>query len=96
MWKKCVKQPSQNTSLLVVKDRHLLRVSRNIILKELRSKELYSLLISAINHLPTSQKYFYNLLPHIGLPWKETYLTADKVTASYVASIIQLFIMCFV
>ena len=82
MWKKCIKQASENTSLLVVKDHRLRRGSRIIILKELRSQELYSLLISAINHLPTSQKYFYNLFPHIELPWKETYLTARKVTAN--------------
>ena len=48
----------ENTSLLVVKDHYLLRGSRIIILEKLSSKELYSLLISAINHQPTLQKYF--------------------------------------
>ena len=50
MWKKSIKQTSENTSLLVVKDHHLLRGSRIIIVEKLSSKELYSLLISAIDH----------------------------------------------
>ena len=81
-WKKCIKQTSENTSFLVVKDHHLLRGSRIIILEKLNSKELYSLLISAIEHQPTSQKYFDNLFPNIELPWKEIYLTARKATAN--------------
>ena len=71
MWKKCIKQTSENNSLLVVKDHHLLRGSRIIILEKLSSKKLYSLLISAIEHQSTSQKYFDNLFPNIELPWKE-------------------------
>ena len=82
MWKKCIKQTSENTSLLVVKDHHLLRDSRIIIPEKLHSKELYSLLISAIEHQPTSQKYFDNLFPNIELSWKEIYLTARKATAN--------------
>ena len=70
MWKKCIKQTSENTSFFAVKDRHLLTGSRIIILEKLSSKELYSLLISAIEHHPTSQKYFDNLIPNIELPWK--------------------------
>ena len=65
MWKKCIKETSENTSLLVVKDHHLLRGSRITILEKLSSKELYSLLISAIEHHPTSQKYFDNLFPNV-------------------------------
>ena len=82
MWKKCIKQASENTSFGVVKDHHLLRGSRIIILEKLNSKELYSLLISAVEHQPTSQKYFDNLFPNIELPWKEIYLTGRKVTAN--------------
>ena len=82
MWKKCIKQTSENTSLQVVKDHHLFRGSRIIILEKLSSKELYSLLISTIEHQPTSQKYFDNLFPNIELSWKEIYLTARKVTAN--------------
>ena len=82
MWKKCIKQTSENTSFLVVKDRHLLRGSRITILEKLNSKELYSLLISAIEPQPTSQKYLDNLFPNIELPWKEIYLTARKATAN--------------
>ena len=80
--KKCIKQTSENTSLLVVKDHHLLRGWRSIVLEKLSYKELYSLLISAIEHPPTSQKYFDNLFPNIELPWKEIYLTARKATAN--------------
>ena len=82
MWKKCIKQASENTGLLVVKDHHLLRGSRIIILEKLSSKELYSLLISVIDHQPTSQKYFDNLFPNVKLPWKEIYLTARKATSN--------------
>ena len=54
-----------------------------IILKKLSSKQLYSLLISAIDHhQATSQKYFDNLFPDIKLPWKKFYLTAHKVAAN--------------
>ena len=77
-----MKQISQNTSLLVVKDHHLLRSSRNIILEKLSSTELYSLLISAMDHQPTSQKCFDNLFPNIVLPWKQIYLTAHETTAN--------------
>ena len=81
MWQKCIKT-SENTSLLFVKDHHLLRGLRIIILEKLSSKELYSLLISAIDHQPTSQKYFDNLFPNAELPWKEIYLTVVKATAN--------------
>ena len=82
MWKKCIKQTSENTSLLIVKDHHLLRGSRIIILEKLSSNELYSLLISAINNQPTSQKYFDNLFSNVELPWKEIYVNAHKATAN--------------
>ena len=82
MWRECIKEVSENTSLLVVKDHHLFRGLRIIILEKLSSKELYSLLISAINHQPTSQKYFDNLFSNVELPWKEIYLNARKATAN--------------
>ena len=68
--------------MLVVRDHRLLRSSRIIILEKLNSKELYSLLISAINHQPTSEKYFDNLFSKVELPWKEIYLNARKATAN--------------
>ena len=68
--------------MFVVKDHHLLRGSRIIILENLSSKELYSLLISAINHQPISEKYFNNLFSNVELPWKEIYLNARKTTAN--------------
>ena len=79
---KCIRQTSENTSLLVVENHHLLRGSRIITLEKLSSKELYSLLVSAINHQPTSQKYFDNLFPNIELPRKEIYLIVYKVTTN--------------
>ena len=60
-----------NKQVTVVKDHHLLRGLRIIILEKLSSKELYSLLISAINHQPISQKYFDNLFSNVELPWRE-------------------------
>ena len=82
MWKKCIKQASENTSLLVAKDHHLLRGSTIIILEKLSSKQLYSLLISAVDHQPPSEKYFDNLFPNTELTWEEIYLTARKATAN--------------
>ena len=70
MWRKCIKQTSENTSFLVVKDHHLLRGSRTIILEKLSSKELYSLLISAIDHQAVLQKYldiiYFLILNYLG------------------------------
>ena len=40
------------------------------------------MLISAIEHQPTSQKYFDKLFPNIELPWKEIYVTARKATVN--------------
>ena len=37
MWKKCIKEVSENASLMVVKDHHLLRGSTVIILEKLSS-----------------------------------------------------------
>ena len=82
MWQKCIKQTSENTSLLFFKDYHLLRGLRIIILEKLSSKELYSLLISAINHQSTSQKYFDDLFSNVELTWKEVYLNARKATGN--------------
>ena len=81
MWKKCIKQTSENTSLLVIKD-HLLRGLRIIILEKLTFKELYSMLVSAIHHQPTSEKYFDNLFSNFKLPWKKIYLTSRNATAN--------------
>ena len=77
-----VEKNVSNKQITVVKDHHLLRGLRIIILEKLSSKELYSLLISAIDHQPTSQKYFDNLFPNAELPWKEIYLTVVKATAN--------------
>ena len=38
MWKKCIKETLENTSLLVAKDHHLLRGLRIIVVEELNSK----------------------------------------------------------
>ena len=82
MWKKCIKQTSANTSFQVVKDHHLLRGSRIIIVEKLSPKELYSLPIFAIDHQPTLQRYFDNLFSNIELPWREIYLNVHKVAAN--------------
>ena len=82
IWKKCTKQTSENITLLVVKDHHLLTGSRIIILEKISSKELYSFLISAKDHQLISQKYFDNLFPNTEVPWKEIFLIARKATAN--------------
>ena len=40
------------------------------------------MLISAIDHQSTLQKYFDNLFPDLEPPWKEIYLTARKAPAN--------------
>ena len=40
------------------------------------------MLISAIEHQPTSQNYFDNLFPNIELTWKKICLNAGKATAN--------------
>ena len=82
MWKNVSKKHQKKTSLLVVKDNHFLMGLRIIILENLSSKELFSLLISPTDHHPTLWKYFDYLLPNIELPWKEIYLTAREATAN--------------
>ena len=59
---------SENTSLLVAKDYHLLRGSRIIIANICNRSSAYF------------TKYFDNLFPNIALPWKKIYLTARKAT----------------
>ena len=81
-WKNCTKQASENTSLLVVNDHHLLKGFRIIVLEKLSSKELYPLLISAIDHQPTSKIYFDNLFLYIELTWKKIYLTVHQETTN--------------
>ena len=70
MWKNYLKQTSENTSLLVVEGHHLIRGSRVVILEELNSKELYSVLIS---------KYVDKLFPNTELPWEQIYVNERKV-----------------
>ena len=69
-----------------------------MILKKLSSEELYSLLISAIDHQGTSQNHFDNLFPDIELPWEKNYLTAHKVAANRHLHHFNLkpLIMCFI
>ena len=60
---------TKNTSLLLVKDHHLYSGSRMIIPGKLCSKELYSLLISAIDHQPTWQNIlivYFLILNYLG------------------------------
>ena len=56
------------------------------------------MLISVIDHQPTSQKYFNDLFFNIELSWKEIYLLQLNrlLTVTYVASIMKLLTMCFI
>ena len=82
MWKHCLKQTSENTNLLVVEDYYLITGLRIVILQKLNSKELYSVLIFAIDHQPTSQKYFNKLFPNTKLTWEKNYLNVRRVTVN--------------
>ena len=101
-WGKNVSNKHKNTSLLVVKDHHLLRVLRINSLEKLGSKELYSFLlimvISATDHQPAWQKYFYNLFRHIELFGKRSTLLRIRwlLTVTYVVSITKFLKICLI
>ena len=84
MWKKCIKQTSENTSFLVVKDHHLLLGSRIIILEKLSSKDyiIADFCNRAISllHKNILIIYFQIRLRNIELPWKEMYLAGLYLT----------------
>ena len=89
---------TENTSLLMVKDHHLLWGLRITILEKLSSKKLYSLLISAIDHQPTSQNVLiicFLILNY--LRKRSTWLHVKQLlTVTCVASVIKLLTMCFI
>ena len=81
-WKYCLKQTSENTNLLVVEDYHFTKGLKIDILEKLNSRELYSVLISAIDHQPNSQKYFNKLILNTKLPLEKIYLIVGIVTVN--------------
>ena len=79
-----MKQTSENTNLLVVEDYHFTKGLKIDILEKLNSRELYSVLISAIDHQPNSQKYFNKLILNTKLPLEKIYLIVGIVTVNTV------------
>ena len=85
-WKKKIK--NNIIDFLLCTDHHITRKSRMLCLEKLISKELYVLMISNDNLLPTSQNYFNNMFPNCNLLWEQIYLLPRKVT-------IDSFLRCF-
>lgn len=81
-WKYCLKQTLENTNLLVVEDYHFTKGLKIDILEKLNSRELYSVLISAIDHQPNSQKYFNKLILNTKLLLEKIYLIVGIVTVN--------------
>ena len=64
----------ENATNLIIHDHHLIKVSRVITLVELRSTEIYSILISSAQKMPSSKIYFENLHNDYNIDWTETYI----------------------
>ena len=82
MWKKRLKQMSDDKSLLLVEEYCLIRSSSIVILEKSNSRKLYSVLIPAKDHQPTSQKYFNKIFPNMKVPWQKIHCVTRKVTVT--------------
>ena len=87
-WKNKIKNFNNSTDFLLCTDHHITRKSRMLCLEKLISKELYVLMISNDNLLPSSQNYFNNMFTNCNLLWEQIYLLPRKVT-------IDSFLRCF-
>ena len=85
----------RNISLLVVEGRHLIRGSRIVLLEKLNSRGLYSALISAIGHKPTSTKYFNEYFSNkvIFRLFIFPYLSREGVSANFFSKFLFIFIL---
>ena len=52
-----------NNGSLTIKDRHIIRSTRTVLINKLTVRELYSTLMSVIGNKPASQIYFKNNAP---------------------------------
>ena len=55
-------------------ENHFIWNSRVITVKKVTLKDLYWILITTIEHKPTSQKYFGKRFTYLSLDWKEVYM----------------------
>ena len=76
-WKNIIKQ-SNDINTFTTTQHHFIRSSRVLTVQKATSKELYWILITTIEHKPTSQKYFEKKLTD--LDWKEIYIAPHIVS----------------
>ena len=65
---------------LVIKDHHLISKNQILVVSKLISKELYKLLITIKEEVPSVQIYYDKYFENINLNWKEIYLLPRLVT----------------
>ena len=65
---------------LVIKDHHLISKNQILVVSKLISKELYKLLITIKEEVPSAQIYYDKYFENINLNWKEIYLLPRLVT----------------
>ena len=61
-WKLVVLNDKQNCKNIIYLNHHFIKKSKILAIEKLILKELYSLSIVLKNELPSSQKYFFNIL----------------------------------
>ena len=80
-WKNIIKQ-NNDINTFTTTQHHFIRNSRVLTVQKATSKELYWILITTIEHKPTSQKYFEKKFTELSLDWKEIYMTPRIVSSN--------------
>ena len=70
----------ENAINLIIHDHHLVKGSRVITLDKLTSTELYSILISKTQNMPSSNIYFENLYNDYTIDWTAIYMLPRLIT----------------
>ena len=79
-WKKVLKENQGDSSNLVLLDHQLVKNNSTLEIKKMKSKEIYSIIISSKINVPTSRIYFGNKFSLNNFQWKEIYTLPRKVT----------------
>ena len=79
-WKKVLKENEDDSSNLVLLDHQLVKNNRTLEIKKMKSKEIYSIIISSKINVPTSRIYFENKFSLNNFQWKEIHTLPRKVT----------------
>ena len=80
-WKNINKQ-NNDINTFTTMHHHFIRNSRFLTVQKATSKEIYWILITTVEHKPTSQKYSEEKLTELSLDWKEIYMTPRIVSSN--------------